>query len=125
MQIQVVLISDDYKYSAGVLEQLSQMNHDVVVREIDWNRIGSMDPEDFMNNDGDKSSTIIMFDFGFVRRACDSLIERALALKNHMVIECLAMRPPSDAHLKRRLINWDVPVFDTTQSSELVLQVVH
>ncbi len=35
------------------------------------------------------------------------------------------MRPPADAHLKRRLINWDVPIFDMAQSQKLALQVVH
>ncbi len=118
MQLRIVLVSDDHHYSYGVLSEITKLNHEVIVTEMNW--AGAGDAElDHLTVVGDMQvPTIVMMDFAFGRPDAGAAVDQLTSWRPGRAIECIAMRPPVDEKLRKTLAQRDVFLFESPETAK-------
>ena len=112
MQLRIVLVSDDQHYSYGVLSEITKLNHEVIVTEMNWAGASRAELDDLTVVGDTPVPTIVMMDFAFGRPDAGSAVDQLTSWRPGRAVECIAMRPPVDEMLLKTLAQRDVFFFE-------------
>ncbi len=111
-RFEVVLVSDDRDHARHLLADLRTSRHPFVITRVRERRNIAAAFDRLVEALPRRMPVIVLLDFEFLGHICESVVARALGLKDRAALECIVTRPPPIGRLVERLKRMGAFVFD-------------
>jgi len=110
--VELIIVTDDRAHGQSIRDSLSGGRYRYAITHIGQRATLLEDFEATVEGVRGKRPAIVFLDCAFLKGQAETWASRILALRRSMAIECVATRPPAEAHRRALLSMLGASLFD-------------